>query len=230
MKNNLNFKIIAIVVSIFIWLQITLMSDHQAEIDLELRLANAGVADSLLNTRGKIKSFVEGSGMDIIKLYFSQAFIEMEARDIVAGNDQNFEPRDVPQNLKISFLGVDPESAYGPELSSTLETNSQDPAGYQLPAGEAGIDGPSVSATQDNVQSMVLPDIPIEPPVGVRLFPATATLKVQGRSSVLANLPRGVSVRTAGKPDARGMYNLEASVPEGVSLLDITPRQVRAGK
>lgn len=229
MKNNLNIKVIAIVVALFIWLQITLMSNHQTEIGLDLRLINMGVADSLLNTRGKIDCIVEGSGMDILKLKFSQAYIEMEALDLAAGNDQRFEPKDVPLNLDIAFLGVDPESAYESEQSSSMQTQSGDIPKNEIPTGEALVGRQTSPAnSQDKVRAMVLPDIPIEPPPGLRLFPATATLKVQGRSSALANLPRGVSVRITGKPDARGMYNLEASVPTGVSLLDITPKQVRA--
>lgn len=229
MRNNLNFKIIAIIVAIFIWLQITLISEHQSEVELDLRILNAGVADSLDNSRGKIKCLVEGSGMDLIKLRHSNAYIEMEARDIQAGNDQNFEPRDVPQNLKIAFMGVDPESAYKDASGADIQTDRGFPSA-EMPAGKPADAGLQISSGRDNISSIVLPDIPIERPPGIRLFPPTATLKVQGRLSILKELPQGVSVRTSGKLDSRGMYKLEVSVPDGVILLDITPKQVRAGQ
>ncbi|MBW6513927.1 MAG: hypothetical protein K0B87_04120 [Candidatus Syntrophosphaera sp.] len=233
MKNNLGLKIFAVLVAVFIWLQVTLMTEQHSKVNLELRLTNSTPEDSLLYAANKISSQVQGQGMDILKLQFSKAYVEMDARDLRAGNDRNFALRDLPLNLDVTVLSVDPASvvqlgkpgtaskAADANQASRTETARRGAEAADLSEQETGAD------SSDPVNSLVLTNLPITSPTGLRFFPSTATLKVQGRASILASLPRGVVVKASPVPDARGFHGLSAETPEGVTLLDITPRQVR---
>jgi hypothetical protein len=61
----------------------------------------------------------------------------------------------------------------------------------------------------------------------LKIFPSKATLKVQGKTSLLANLPQGVYITISSTPDNEGYCTVFASVPENVTVLDITPQKVR---
>jgi hypothetical protein len=64
----------------------------------------------------------------------------------------------------------------------------------------------------------------------LKIFPPKATLKVQGKASLLARLPQGISITISPTPDNEGYYTVYASVPENVTILDITPQKVRVIK
>jgi hypothetical protein len=233
MKNNLGLKIFAVLVAVFIWLQVTLMTEQQSRVRLDLRLTNASREDSLLYAAAKVSSQVQGQGMDILKLLFSKAYVEMDARDLHAGNDRNFTLRDAPLNLDATVLSVDPASVAQTGKGGT-DPKTGDPKNVGLAEVErrGAKDTPSATNTagpdaQDPVNSQVLSNLPISSPRNLRFFPSTASLKVQGRASLLAPLPKGVVVKASPYPDDRGFHSLSADTPDGVTLLDITPRQVR---
>ena len=51
-----------------------------------------------------------------------------------------------------------------------------------------------------------------------------------GTVEELKKLPRGIRIVASDDQDAAGTYELSAELPEGVELLDITPRRVRQRK
>ncbi|HPH60350.1 MAG TPA: hypothetical protein PLX72_01785, partial [Candidatus Syntrophosphaera sp.] len=73
MNNNLGLKIVALLMAIFFWLQITLVAQQESKTSLPLKLVNATGADSLRQPPPKIASTVQGRGLDILRLRYSPA-------------------------------------------------------------------------------------------------------------------------------------------------------------
>lgn len=232
MKNNLGLKIIALLMAIFIWLQITLVSQHQSKVGMNLILLNPTEGDTLHHAPAKISSTVEGRGLDILRLKFSKTQIQMEAADYWAGNSLVYQVKDLPGNIKVRVVGITPptlaQRAKARELANGKTNSSSDmeapPALGNAPSGDSAED------SSDKIQTRILTDLPITTPPGTTIFPTKVTLKVRGKTSLLEKLPAGVSVRLSAQQDYRGQFNLETQLPEGVTLLDLTPRQVRAGQ
>ncbi|MCB5248007.1 MAG: hypothetical protein LHW57_08290 [Candidatus Cloacimonetes bacterium] len=232
MKNNLGVKIIALLMAVFIWLQVTLVSQHESVTGLNLKLVNASGADTLRQPPGKISSTVKGRGLDILRLKYSKAYIQMEAADYWAGNASDFLAVDIPEQLNVEVLEVVPPSL-SEQRQETARAGSETAPGRAAPAAqtrsEADAAGPS-SAPEEEVQTRILTDLSIDTPRGLTVFPARATLKVRGKASLLAGLPGGIRVYIVNEPDPRGQYAVKAELPDGISLQDITPRQVRAAR
>ncbi len=234
MRNNLGLKIVALVVAILIWMQVSVMSDHQSKVNLDLKLTNRAESDTLPETLAKVPCIVQGRGLDIIKLVLSRTYLTMDAADLKAGNLKDFEAVDLPANLNLTLVGIDPSverKLSGLKLEG--QPPPQNPSAAKRKADKqgkkAGKEKPDLDAT-DPVNSLVLTNIPISGSGERRFFPSVVTLKVRGRNSALASLPKGINVTVSASPDARGLYSVEAATPEGVTLQDITPKQVRLGK
>ncbi len=234
MKNNLGLKIVALLMAVFIWLQITLVSQHQSKIGLNLKLVNAAGPDSLRTPPGKIPITVNGRGLDVMRLKMSKAYIQMEAADYWAGNSSDFIAMGIPENLNVKLLGIAP-----PTLAEQIKAREQTPTndepapGVETKPVESGIESKPAKDRSDpseQIQTRVLTDLPIVAPPGRTTFPAKATLMVRGKSSLLEKLPAGVRISALVQSDFRGQLSLKAELPEGVTLIDITPKQVRASR
>lgn len=227
MRKNLGLKIVALCVAVVIWIQVALMADHQSRVSLDLKLNDLAPEDSLLAALRKIPCMVQGRGLDIIKLQFSRASIVMNAADLRERNYKAFEAVNLPANLNLAIVSIDP--AYSPRLQGL----AGEPDGEGVPVRKGKKDTPprpELPDPADPLNTLVLTNIPISGPPELRYFPAVVTIKVRGKSSHLASLPKGISVTVSGNPDARGLYSLTAQTPEGVTLQDITPKQVRLWK
>ncbi len=234
MKSNLGLKIVALLMAVFFWLQVTLVSRHESQTSLPLKLVNAAGADSLRRPARKISSQVEGRGLDILRLKYSKAFIQMEAADYWAGNSSNYLAEDVPEKLNVKVLGVMPPTLAEQLKEKDLAKTGEVPADVQADISAAGSPAAEpakpVHKLGEQPQTRILTDLRIVPPPGISIFPARASLKLRGKASLLAGLPSGVRVYTANQPDARGQYSVKADVPEGITVQDITPKQVRGSK
>lgn len=233
MKNNLGLKIVALVMAVFFWLQITLLSQHESKTSLPLKLVNATGEDSLRQSPRRIATSVYGRGLDILRLRYSQAHIQMNAADFWAGNAADYLALDVPEKLNVKVLGVMPPTLaeHLSEAGQARDENAHSAAKNGKKAPSAAGTEPSQSDSEEGqLQTKILTDLVITPPQGVKIFPPQATLKVKGNASLLAGLPSGVRVFAASQPDAGGQYKLRYEVPEGITVLDITPKQVRASR
>ena len=236
MKHNLGLKILALAVAIIIWVQIILMDEHQSKVNLELRLVQSTTADTLRPQPKKILCQVQGKGLDILKLYFSRAYVEMSASDYWAGNDKNFRIVNMPENIKVNFINVIPPPPYenlkaedlakisNKESETTIISDQEKTEELSPPKETTIID------SQDPIVTRILYELPISTPWNLKIFPPKATLKVQGKASLLARLPQGISITISPTPDNEGYYTVYASVPENVTILDITPQKVRVIK
>lgn len=234
MNNNLGLKIVALLMAIFFWLQITLVAQQESKTSLPLKLVNATGADSLRQPPPKIASTVQGRGLDILRLRYSPAHIQMEAADYWAGNAADYLALEIPEKLNVKVLGVMPPtlaeqlSQAGQAQKKTSPETSQNGKTTAQPDGTPA----TKAAPEDHEQleTRILTDLLITPPAKVKIFPARASLKVRGKASLLASLPGGVRLYTAAQPDAGGLYSVRYEVPEGVTVQDITPKQVRASR
>ncbi len=235
MRNNLGLKLVALAVAVLIWMQVSLMADHQSSVKLDLRLRNLAEDDTLLSSLTQIPCLVQGRGLDLIKLRLSKATVLMDAQDLRMGNLKNFELQQLPANLDLTVMGIDPAFSLAALSSSTppkkpAANPAQVKSGQEMVARQDPAAAGNKTDPADPVNTLVLTNIPLAGPADLRYFPSVATLKVQGKSSLLATLPAGISVTVAESPDARGLYTLKAITPPGVSLLDLTPKQVRRAK
>ncbi len=230
MRNNLGLKIIALLMALFIWLQMTLVTQHESRTGLNLKLVNPTGADSLRLPPSHINCTVEGRGLDILRLKLAKAHIQMEAADFWAGNALAYQVVNMPENLNVKVLGVIPPSlAEQAKAQSAVQAKEEPASSRTKPPGGPGGEEPRPDPGEQ-LQTRILSDLPIEAPSGLKLFPARATLKVRGPAALLNRLPAGVRVFISTQPDARGLYNLDAEVPGGTTLQDFTPRHVRASR
>ncbi len=228
MKSNPGLKIIALLVALFIWLQTTLMTQHESRTGLNLKLVNSTGEDSLHLPPRNITCTVEGRGLDILRLKLAKAHIQMEAADFWAGNALAYQVVNMPANLNVKVLGVIPPSlAEQVKAQSPAQAREEPVSSRTKPPGGPGGAEPRPDPGEQ-LQTSILSDLPIDAPGGLKLFPARATLKVRGPAVLLDRLPAGVRVFISTQPDARGLYSLDAELPEGTTLQDITPKQVRA--
>lgn len=234
-KNNLGLKLFALLLAVIVWIQLSLLSEHQSVVKLKIELSNAKAAPTLAKEIGSVPFNVRGRGIDILKLKLSKTVAQFDARDIVGARESSsgldFVIKDKPANLDIEILGV----LKGFELG-TVKPGRINPAGNEGLAGftssrKASPDPISKKATGHEPSStMVLENIGISSPGGIQFLPSSATLKVSGKQSSLETLPRGLAVSAEDKPDASGTYELSVRLPAGVELVDITPKRVRIRK
>lgn len=224
MKNNLGFKLLALVLAVFIWLQLTLVSQHRTNTSLRLKLVNLDEADAEKEIPEKVSCIVAGRGLDILRLKFSQTYIEMDASDFWASNWHEYRVMDPSHNLKVEILGVNPR-VQALQAKSGKGSASKAEAPEKTQTGSAG-----GSSSKEEQQTRVLRDLPISVPPGKTVYPSSVTIKVKGLQSRLARLPSGISIHISDHADASGFYNLEVKLPSGLSLLEYTPTRVRTDK
>jgi len=108
LKENLSLKLLALCLTLFIWFQNVLFSEHKSTVQLPVSLINIPQNLTYDNLPNKIPFVVKGRGIDIVKLYLHKARIELDARNIRPGlstlsvNDYNII---MPENLDIDLLG-----------------------------------------------------------------------------------------------------------------------------
>jgi len=142
----------------------------------------------------------------------------------------------IPENIKVNFINVIPPPPYenlkaedlakvSNKESETTNISDQEKTEELSPPRET-----TIIDSQDPIVTRILNDLPISTPRNLKIFPPKATLKVQGKASLLARLPQGISITISPTPDNEGYYTVYASVPENVTILDITPQKVRVIK
>ena len=225
MKNNLGFKVLAVVLAVFIWLQLNLVSQHRTNTSLKLELVNTSEADAEKQPAEKISCAVAGRGFDILRLKFSYTHLEMVAAEYWAANWHNYRIVDPSHNLKVEILGINPSSqaliAKTGKKPAAKESGSEKPG--SSPSDRSGSD-------KDDTQTRVLRNLPISATGGRTVYPSTATIKVKGPQSRLSSLPSGIVIHVSNKADESGFYSLDVQLPAGITLVEHTPTRVRADK
>lgn len=108
MRENLNLKIISLLLAVFIWLQTTLVAEHKTVIFLPIALVNIPKNMTFDNLPQHIPFLVRGRGIDIIRLYLNKTKMELDATKIKPGlaklNITDYKIN-LPENLEIDLLG-----------------------------------------------------------------------------------------------------------------------------
>jgi hypothetical protein len=113
MRNNLGYKIFALVITIFIWLQISLLREQNTTINIPVRIV--GLTDNLYlykNADVKIPVLVTGRGMYILMYYLSDPSIYYSGEDIRLGKyalDVKKIEKSIPTYSNLRFSVVDTE-------------------------------------------------------------------------------------------------------------------------
>ncbi len=108
-KENMNLKIIALLLSLFVWLQSALVTEQKATIMLPLSLVNIPKNVSFNNLPSKVPIIVKGKGLNIIRLWIHKTKLEVDVANIKPGlaelaiSDYNI---NIPENLDITVLGL----------------------------------------------------------------------------------------------------------------------------
>ncbi|MDD4156161.1 MAG: hypothetical protein PHY08_06260 [Candidatus Cloacimonetes bacterium] len=106
-KNNLNLKILALLIAIMIWFQITLLQEHQTIINIPIRVVN--VSDNLYLYKQdslKIPFRIKGKGIHLLIFHFSNPTIDYNGSNLTLGNNLiNMETlkESLPYNPNIDF-------------------------------------------------------------------------------------------------------------------------------
>ncbi len=88
MKNNLTLKILAVILTIFIWIQAMLLKHQSTDINLPVKLTN--VPEQIAFKHPIIQSVrfhVAGRGIDILLLKLSHTYLEIDAQDLKSKNN-----------------------------------------------------------------------------------------------------------------------------------------------
>lgn len=210
MTKNLGLKIISLLTAILIWVQITLMAEHQSKAMLPLRLVPTVVNPIPPQAEKRIPCLVEGRGLDIIKLRHSRAVIQMTTDDYLSGNEKNYTPIGIPHNLKVNLTGIEPGFFKTIAIKQKPAQNAFQTLQSQQP-----------EATVERILDVRINDVS-----GKQFFPGSATIQVKGPETLVAKLPAGLKVTTEETPRPDGKYALKWELPPGLTLLKITPTEV----
>ncbi len=107
-KENVNLKIVSLLLAIFIWMQTTLVSEHKTMVYLPVALVNIPENLSYDNLPQKVPFMVRGSGLDIIRLHLHKTRIELDAKSFKPGTsklDLSDYQINIPENVVIELLG-----------------------------------------------------------------------------------------------------------------------------
>lgn len=107
-KENLNLKIIALLLAIFIWVQSTLVLEHKTVVYLPVALINIPENMSFDKLPQKIPFMVKGKGLDIIKLILHKTRLELDASKLKPGTaklDISDYQITLPEDLDLEILG-----------------------------------------------------------------------------------------------------------------------------
>jgi hypothetical protein len=88
MKNNLTLKILAVMVTIFIWVQTMLLKHQSTDVNLPVKLTNVPEQLALTHPLSQsVRFHVEGRGIDILLLKLAHTYVEIDARDLKFRNN-----------------------------------------------------------------------------------------------------------------------------------------------
>lgn len=110
MKNNLGFKILAVVIALIIWVQLNLLKEQSITMNIPLRIIN--VPENLYVDKSeiiKLKLQVYGAGIDVLSYYLSNPHIDYDASVMMVGRNALAEEKIIPflrryNNLKFALL------------------------------------------------------------------------------------------------------------------------------
>jgi len=157
--------------------------------------------------------------MDILRLKLSRTVaVNLSALD--------YEIRNRPSSLNLDILG--PIKDFDPDADNNASKTKEDKASAN--GREAFTQDEPGQGTDQQQSTRILENLAIRSNNGLIFTPSVATIKVQGTVEDLKKLPRGIRIVASEEQDAAGTYELSAELPEGVELLDITPRRVRQRK
>lgn len=109
MNNKLGLKILAVCLALLIWLQITLRSQHRTVVNFPVVLVNLSPDVSLSKLPKTIPFDVRGTGIDLVKLYFSSTKVVIDAAKLRAGEEKlpldDYNLRELPSNSNIEIFG-----------------------------------------------------------------------------------------------------------------------------
>ena len=211
MTKNLGIKIIALLVSVLIWVQITLMAEHETKVKLRMELSSDN-PEQLDKTGTKVPFLVKGRGLDIVKLNYSQATVRIAASDFQEGNDKNFTVTNLPANHGLNIIGIDPEYLGARRKQSTQEQSDNGSASTPVK--------PSPTLTK-------LVEVKLIEDSGRQFFPDQITLKVRGTAKALTALPAGIKLTPSATALSNGLYSIVAELPPDVTIVEMTPASVR---
>lgn len=122
MNKKLGLQIFSICLALLIWLQITLRSQHRTVVNFPVVLVNLSPDVSLSKLPKTIPFDVRGNGIDLVKLYFSSAKVEIDAARLRAGEEKlpldDYHLKDLPSSSNIEIFGpaVDREMTVSTDL------------------------------------------------------------------------------------------------------------------
>ena len=121
MKKNLGYKILALVITIIIWLQISLLREQDTILNIPIRVV--GISENLYIVGANelvIPINVTGRGIRILLYYLSDPFINYSGENITLGNnniDLSILERSLPSNPYLLF------SLIKSDISMTITTD-----------------------------------------------------------------------------------------------------------
>lgn len=228
-KSNLSLKLFALLMAVVIWVQLNLNADHQSVVKIRTQFKNVPRNQSELHRIRSVPFNVRGRGMDVLRLKLSRtvAVFDAEAYDkSVDLSALDYEIRNRPSSLNLDILG--PLKDYDPVTDNKASKAKEDKASASSREASAQ-DEPGLGADQQQ-STRILENLAIRSNKGLIFNPSVATIKVQGTVEELKKLPRGIRITASDEQNAAGTYELSTELPEGVELLDITPRRVRQRK
>ncbi|HNZ07282.1 MAG: hypothetical protein KBA79_00560 [Candidatus Cloacimonetes bacterium] len=114
MRKNLGLKALSLVLSLLVWLQIALSSEHHTIVRLPVVLDNVSPEITLSDLPKDVPFSVKGTGADLLKLRFSGVKVVLNASELKPGSDklplENYSLRDFSANNSIEILGPALES------------------------------------------------------------------------------------------------------------------------
>ncbi|HOC95432.1 MAG TPA: hypothetical protein PK802_06585 [Candidatus Cloacimonadota bacterium] len=228
-KSNLSLKVFSLIMAVVIWIQLNLNADHQSVVKIRTQFKNVPRNQSELHQVRSVPFNVRGRGMDILRLKLSRtvAVFDAEAYDkSVNLSALDYEIRNRPSSLNLDILG--PIKDFDPDADNNASKTKEDKASAN--GREAFTQDEPGQGTDQQQSTRILENLAIRSNNGLIFTPSVATIKVQGTVEDLKKLPRGIRIVASEEQDAAGTYELSAELPEGVELLDITPRRVRQRK
>ncbi len=109
MRKNLGLKAFSLILSLLVWLQIALSSEHRAVMRIPVVLDNVSPEITLSDLPKDVAFSVRGTGTDLLKLHFSGVKVVLNASDLKPGSDKlpldNYSLRGFNANNSVEILG-----------------------------------------------------------------------------------------------------------------------------
>lgn len=108
LKDNLGLRLFALLLAMFLWLQLALVSEQRSVVSLPVNLLSVPQNITLENFPTKIPFAVRGKGQDIIRLIIAKPRVNIDASKITPNTDvislQDYSI-DLPDNINVTLLG-----------------------------------------------------------------------------------------------------------------------------